>query len=334
MTERDSQYGHSASRTAMRVLIADDSRTSLAVLDKHIRAMGHGVMVARDGDEALRLYRDERPDLVLMDVIMPGQSGLEVARAMRQALPHEWIPIIFLSGRVEDRDVAEGIEAGGDDYLTKPVNPLVLRAKILAMQRIAAMRRELAEANRRLARLSTEDPLTGLANRRGFDGFLQRQWKSAARHGDRPLCLLMIDVDDFKAYNDRYGHQRGDECLQRIGRVIQDELKRGSDLAARYGGEEFVVVIPETPLRGGLAVAARIMRSLRREEMPHAGTRVRGDRVTVSIGAAAACPGPKVSPSDLLQAADLALYEAKEAGRDAIRSRRLDDTGGFAGDHR
>ena len=125
----------------------------------------------------------------------------------------------------------------------------------------------------------------------------------------------------------------GDATLKVFAGVLRSTC-RASDTVTRWGGEEFVVVIPETPLRSGLAVAARIMRSLRREEMPHAGTRVRGDRVTVSIGAAAACPGPKVSPSDLLQAADLALYEAKEAGRDAIRSRRLDDTGGFAGDHR
>ncbi len=312
-------------RTPMRVLVADDSRTSLAVLGRHIRAMGHAVLTARDGEQALAIYREERPDLVLMDVMMPGQDGLDVARAMRKSLPSEWIPILFLSARVEDRDIARGIEAGGDDYLTKPVNPLVLRAKILAMQRIAAMRRELAEANRQLARLSTEDPLTGLANRRRFDDFLQRQWKSAARHADRRLSLLMIDVDEFKSYNDRYGHLQGDECLRRIAAAIAGALKRGSDLAARYGGEEFAVVMPETPLRGAFAVAARIADAVRGQRTGHAANSLPHRQVTVSIGAATARPAAGSPPARLLEAADLALYRAKQGGRDRICGQRPAD---------
>lgn len=312
-------------RTPMRVLVADDSRTSLAVLGRHIRAMGHAVLTARDGEQALAIYREERPDLVLMDVMMPGQDGLDVARAMRKSLPSEWIPILFLSARVEDRDIARGVEAGGDDYLTKPVNPLVLRAKILAMQRIAAMRRELAEANRQLAQLSTEDPLTGLANRRRFDNFLQRQWKSAARHADRRLSLLMIDVDEFKSYNDRYGHLQGDECLRRIAAAITGALKRGSDLAARYGGEEFAVVMPETPLRGAFAVAARIADAVRGQRTGHAANSLPHRQVTVSIGAATARPAAGSPPARLLEAADLALYRAKQSGRDRICGQRPAD---------
>ncbi len=308
----------------MRVLVADDSPTSRRVVQTHIERMGHEVLVAEGGDQALEMFLDRRPDLVLLDVIMPGRSGFDIAREMRQSRRHDWIPIIFLSGMIKDQDIADGIDAGGDDYLTKPVNPVVLRAKMLAMQRISDMRHQLAEANRQLAHQSNHDALTQLANRRSLDEYLSKQWSSAVRHGSRPLSLVMLDVDYFKNYNDHYGHQAGDECLVRIAETLKANLQRGEDMAARFGGEEFIVILPETPIEGAVLVGERIRNDVRDLAIPHQHTRLDVKRVTVSVGVASTVPRSTLSLEQLLGLADKSLYEAKGAGRDCVRSRVLE----------
>lgn len=307
----------------MRVLVADDSPTSRRVLQLHIEKMGHEVIPATDGDEALKVFLEQRPDLVLLDVVMPGRSGFDIARDMRNERPDDWIPIIFLSGNVKDQDIADGIDAGGDDYLTKPANPVVLRAKMLAMQRISNMRHQLAEANRQLVHQSNHDALTQLANRRALDDYLAKQWASAVRHGSRPLSLVMLDVDYFKDYNDHYGHQAGDECLAAISQVLRKNLLRVEDMAARFGGEEFMIVLPETPLEGAVKVGERLRREVRDLGISHRYSRLDYKFITVSVGVASTIPRASLKLKQLIKMADHALYDAKGAGRDCVCSAML-----------
>ncbi len=314
----------------MKALVIEDTVTSATLICQLLEKMGLDPVHARDGQSGIEAFRKERPDVILLDIIMPGLDGFEVARQIR-ALEREgeWTPIIFLSARASDDDLAQGISVGGDDYLVKPVSEIVLKAKVRAMQRIAQMRyslllltRKLDEANRELTRLSAVDGLTGIANRRCFDETLQREWRRAARKGS-PISLLIADVDHFKEFNDGYGHQVGDECLKTVALVIAGRLRRPTDLAARYGGEEFVVVLPETDLEGALGVAETMRQAVEAEAIAHGFSSV-GKHVTISIGVASLVPGRDDESGfvALLKLADQALYRAKRAGRN--RSVRAD----------
>ena len=304
----------------MRILIADDSRTSRAALGDQLRAMGHAVMEAHEGAQAIQMFGADEPDLIVLDVDMPVMNGYETARRIRALSgDHEWIPIIFLSSNVQDKDVATGIEAGGDDYLAKPVSPVVLRAKINAMQRITDMRQrlvnlteELEGKNASLREESSHDSLTGIPNRRCFDAAFGQEWNHALRTG-KPLALLLADVDYFKRFNDTYGHQRGDECLKAVANAMRAAARRKVDLVARYGGEEFALLLPETPPVSALLVAGRVLEGLRAMRIPHEGSP--GGHVTMSIGVCATVPQAGQDPAELVKTADRALYDAKSKGR-------------------
>jgi diguanylate cyclase (GGDEF)-like protein len=304
----------------VRILIADDSRTLRAAISDQLRAMGHTVTEAQEGQHAIELFRSSPPDLVVLDVEMPVMDGYETARRIR-ALggDHEWIPIIFLSGNVQDKDVAAGIEAGGDDYLAKPVSPVVLRAKINAMQRITDMRQRLVDLTQELAGMnaslreeSSQDALTGIPNRRSFDAAFEQEWNHATRSG-KPLALLLADVDFFKKYNDTYGHQKGDECLKAVANTMRQAARRKVDMVARYGGEEFALLLPDTPPVSALLVAGRMLEGLRGLRLPHEGAPA--GHVTMSIGVCATVPQADQSAADLVKTSDRALYDAKSKGR-------------------
>jgi diguanylate cyclase (GGDEF)-like protein len=304
----------------MKILIVDDSPTIRAALRGLVDKMGHSVIEADDGSKALRVYQEDRPDLVLIDVVMPVMDGYEAARRMRQSRPDEWVPIIFLSSKEADQDLDRAIEAGGDDYLVKPVSFVVLNAKIRALQRIESTRtkllemsRELAAANRELEKLSRLDGLTGIANRRYFDSYLATEVKRASRER-QPLSLILADVDHFKAYNDCYGHQAGDECLQRVASALKSVGRRPADLAARYGGEEFAMVLPATALEGAVDVAKSLVRAIEGESIPHVKSGV-GPSISLSQGIASLIPGQDTKPENVIVLADQALYEAKQQGR-------------------
>lgn len=306
----------------MKVLVVDDARSNRLLMSHFIRAMGHTSVEAANGEEAVSIFAQERPDLVLMDVVMPGVDGFEATRRIRAMEGEDWVPVIFLSAQEDERDIATGIEAGGDDYLAKPVSQVVLSAKMRAMQRIAAMRsqlvsmsRELAATNQELARLAHSDGLTGIANRRYFDTYLARESARAARNRS-PLSIILADVDHFKAFNDCYGHQAGDDVLKRIAACLNSQLRRPADLVARYGGEEFVVVLPETNRSGGLRVAEMLRAAVEELAIPHTRSSV-GPHVTLSLGMTCAS-GPPIKPGQLLAEADQALYSAKHAGRNRI----------------
>lgn len=310
----------------MKALIIEDTLTSATLVCHQLGKMGLETVHARDGESGIELFKAERPDLILLDIIMPGLDGFEVARRIRQLEKDgEWTPIIFLTARTGDEDLERGIEVGGDDYLIKPVSEIVLKAKVRAMQRIAQMRysllvltRKLDEANRELTRLSTADGLTGIANRRRFDETLLKEWRRCARE-ERPLSLLLIDVDFFKPFNDNYGHQVGDECLKAVARTLAQTLHRPSDLAARYGGEEFGVILPGTDEQGALAVAESLREAVQQLGITHRFSDV-AQVVTISIGLACMTPqrGNESGFIRLLKEADEALYQAKTGGRNRI----------------
>jgi diguanylate cyclase (GGDEF)-like protein len=268
----------------------------------------------------LKSYGQDRPDLVLIDVVMPVMDGYEAARQMRQSRPDEWVPIIFLSSKEADQDLDRAIEAGGDDYLVKPVSYVVLNAKIRALQRIESTRaklletsRELAAANRELENLSRQDGLTGIANRRYFDSYLLAELKRALRE-HQPISLILADVDDFKAYNDCYGHQAGDDCLRRIASALKVVGRRPADLVARYGGEEFAMVLPVTTMDGAVDVAKALARAIEEMSIPHARSGV-SSSVSLSQGIASLIPAQDTTPENLIELADQALYQAKQQGR-------------------
>lgn len=304
----------------MKVLIVDDSPTIRTALRGLVEKMGHSVIEVEDGREALQSYRRDKPDLVLIDVMMPVMDGYEAARQMREIRPDEWVPIIFLSSKEADQDLDRAIEAGGDDYLVKPVSFVVLNAKIRALQRIESTRvklletsRELAAANRELENLSRQDSLTGIANRRYFDSYLLTEIKRASRDRE-PLSLILADVDNFKAFNDCYGHQAGDDCLRHVATALKSVGKRPADLAARYGGEEFAIVLPGTTVEGAVDVAKSLVRAIEGMSIPHARSGV-SNTVSLSQGIASMIPVHDTKPESIIELADQALYQAKQQGR-------------------
>ena len=307
----------------MKTLVIEDSKSTLKLLCGYIEKMGITPVSAETGAKGIDLFLAERPDLVLLDIIMPDLNGFDVARQIRQLeLPGEWTPIIFLSSLTKDKDIEAGIAAGGDDYLLKPVSEIVLGAKIRAMQRIIQMRqsllvlaRKLDTANQELKRLTSLDGLTGIANRRHFDAILEREWRRAMREGGE-IAVLMCDIDYFKQYNDLYGHQRGDECLCQVAKMLNEAMDRGGDMVARYGGEEFVAILPNTSLRGAAYVADEMRLAISNLGIKHGGSP--HGFVTVSFGVSSAVAMPETDPQEVVGAADQALSKAKHGGRNRV----------------
>ena len=308
----------------LKVMVVEDSKVTMKALCNYLKRMGvSNPLTAETGAEAIALFRKHRPDIVLLDAILPDIDGFDIAkqyRAMEKG--DEWAAIIFLTSMDKDEDVARGIEAGGDDYLLKPISEVVLKAKINAMRRLVEMQRALVDvtqelnvANKELQRLSTTDGLTGLSNRRFFDEVSLREWRRCERM-KKPMAIVMVDVDHFKKYNDTYGHQGGDECLKSVAAQIARAAPRASDLAARYGGEEFVLVLGETTVDGAKWVANHIRQHVADLNMPHSASSI--GHVSVSCGVASLLPIEGMSFDDLLKTADEALYKAKEQGRNTV----------------
>jgi len=297
----------------MKILLVEDSATLRFAMRNYIIDAGHEPLLARSGEEALQLLENTPVDMIIMDVEMPGLNGFETTRLIREWLAGHWIPIIFVTGLNEDENYREGIEAGGDDYLIKPVSFMIIKAKIRAMERIAEMRDQLSQLNSELEALSQLDSLTHIYNRRTFNELAQQQWALAKRH-QQPISALMIDVDHFKLFNDHYGHPAGDTCLKKVTQAIKSCLHRSADILGRYGGEEFIVLLPETDAKGAMRVAQAIGEAIE-------GTQIRHDvspssnLVTASIGGATCLRTTGHDLEELIKNADRALYKAKRAGR-------------------
>lgn len=306
----------------MKILVADDSRLIRQIVTECLKYSEHDVVYAENGFECVQYITHNSVDLILMDVEMPQLNGFEATKAIRELKKDDWFPIIFLTTRDDDTAYANGIMAGGDAYLLKPINPSRLQYTIVAMERIYRMRQKLKQAQQELQKLNQElqhlslyDQLTGLANRRHFDNTLTQQF-ALARRNKSPLCLIICDVDFFKIYNDSYGHQQGDGCLSKVGSILQSWARRPTDLACRYGGEEFAVILPDTPLQVAKTVAENIRHAIFEQAIPHAGSKV-ADRVTMSLGVAI-YNGQYQQPKELITAADDALYKAKQRGRNRV----------------
>lgn len=274
-------------------------------------------------------------DLILLDLSLSDGQGLDTFREIHHAFPN--IPLIILSGNTDERLALEAMQEGAQDFLVKGrFDSTVLSRSIqYAMERqnqrleleyknlaLKSLSQQLAVANRELERLAAVDGLTHVYNRRRFDEVFLAEWNRLLRE-EKPLSLIMCDVDYFKAYNDTYGHQEGDLCLEKIAQAIAKVAKRPADCVARYGGEEFIVVLPNTDLIGATHVAEAIRTVVHDLNIPHATSSV-SNRVTLSLGAACQIPNDKIAPSLLIEAADRAMYAAKESGRDRIQIHHSD----------
>ncbi|WP_050778693.1 GGDEF domain-containing response regulator [Vibrio orientalis] len=303
----------------MKILLVDDVQMERIQLAIRLKQLGHTVEMADSGHRALELYHDFEPDLILLDVSMPDMNGFEVSAQIRKQYP-EWVPIIFLSSHNEPSMIANAIEAGGDDYLIKPVDKIVLNSKLIAMQRIAFMRRELkqksaalAKANQELEQLAQEDGLTKVKNRRFVDQKLQEMILLHGRH-ELPLSVILLDVDKFKLFNDNYGHIEGDKCLILLAELLTKLFVRSGEVVGRYGGEEFVVILGYTDQEKAIKDASRIQSALTEASIPHEYSEV-ADIVTVSQGVFTTIPSGKESIEQIYELVDKQLYQAKLAGR-------------------
>lgn len=291
------------------VLVADDDGVTRAMVTAWLRGAGFDVVAARDGDEALRVASDQQPDLLLVDVTMPGLDGYAVCRAIQaaSAVPP---PVIFLTAHATTTARVAGLDAGAVDYIVKPFEQSELLARVRAALRTKAVRDGFVEQ-------ATRDGLTGLLNRREIDLRADAAVKLAARHG-RSLSCLMADLDNFKPINDRFGHAAGDDVLQEAARRILSAC-RVSDVVGRYGGEEFLVLLPETDAEDAVTTGDKLRRVLSERPVQLEDLTI---PVTASIGVATL--GANMEAADLYEAADQALYRAKQLGRNRTEFHRHD----------
>lgn len=330
----------------MSILIIDDSRHIRIQLKHFLNLGGYAdLLFAESALEAFNILGISHPvgsaegvDLILMDITMPEIQGIEACLKIKTTEHAMNIPIIMVTADTSPETLNAAFKAGAMDYITKPVNKAELLARVNSALKLKhemdcrkARERELLEltklleetnkklqdANEMLLRLSITDGLTGIPNRRCFEEFLAKTWQQASRHL-RPLSLLMLDIDFFKAYNDTYGHQCGDECLKRVAEALSESLRRSSDMIARYGGEEFVALLPETEIEGAVKVADLMREKIADLKIKHAGSKV-SEYVTLSVGAASMIPAYHSKPEDLIALADKALYRAKSEGRNRLK---------------
>lgn len=293
-----------------RILIIDDQPLEIRLLAESLKA-SYEIILATDGQAGLkRAISVPAPDIILLDVVMQGLDGLEVCRRLKAEPSTRNIPVIFISSLSGDADETQGLEAGAVDFINKPFRLPVVLARI----------RTHLELKRRgdvLESLSYLDGLTGIPNRRRFDASLEIEWRRALRN-NRPVSLILVDIDWFKSYNDAYGHIAGDICLTQVARMLAGQVKRPSDLVARLGGEEFGVLLPETGEEGAHNMAAAMLRAVSDMDVVHEGSDL--GKVTVSLGVATCVPWEGLSLLQLLSVADQMLYAAKGAGRNQVKT--------------
>ncbi|MDQ1583132.1 MAG: hypothetical protein QOF36_1186 [Microbacteriaceae bacterium] len=298
----------------MRVLVADDDRVSLLVAKAVVENAGHECIVAEDGTIAWHRYQKYRPNAVITDLMMPGLDGLALCRAIRSAESDSYTYLVLLTSRGDRADVLAGMEAGADDYVTKPLDPFTLQTRLLVADRVTSLHSELAGFRRALAAQARTDPLTGLRNRLTMNDDLEFLHSSSERYGN-DYCVAMCDIDEFKSYNDLYGHQAGDVAIKAVAATLASK-HRDTDVVYRYGGEEFLVLLPNQSWTGAAAALERTRAAVFELGIPHAGSST--GMLTISVGVSANIAGHRVSSERLIREADDALYEAKAEGRNAV----------------
>ncbi|MDO9140928.1 MAG: diguanylate cyclase [Methylobacter sp.] len=292
-----------------RVLIVDDEKFNRQMLSELLLPY-YDVFLAKDGEQAIALANAEpQPDLILLDVVMPGMDGYEVLRRLRSDERTCNIAVMFVTGMSDEDDETKGLDMGAVDYVLKPFRSAVVRARVRNHMSYIWQRKQL-ELDAFI------DGLTGIPNRRQFDQAVDTEWRRANRHGT-PLSLAMVDVDYFKPYNDTYGHGAGDEALRQIAKAMSQALNRSSELVARYGGEEFVLLLPEVEPDEAVKIAERVRLAVAALGLPHEESSA-APFVTISIGGVSLIPSPHTPVAEMLTRADKQLYLAKQAGRNRV----------------
>jgi len=292
------------------VLAIDDVPANLKLLGE-ILQQEYRFLVATSGAAGLEIATSKQPDLILLDVMMPEMDGYEVCNRLKANPLTQSIPVIFITALKEETDETRGLEIGAIDYVTKPFSPSIVRIRV-------RNHLELKRYHDLLESQAVTDGLTGIANRRQFDKWLDREWRLAIRR-QSPISLILGDIDCFKLFNDHYGHPEGDECLKAVAKALAAGLRRPSELLARYGGEEFACILPDTDLAGATHFAGNLLEQVRGLKMRHDKSFVT-DIVTMSLGAATMSPALGDGQEILIQRADEQLYAAKKAGRNQVAS--------------
>lgn len=289
------------------VLVVDDEKANLLYLN-HILSADYIIYTARDAGEAIERANENHPDLILLDIIMPGMDGYDTLIALKELETTKDIPVIFITGLGGSEDELKGLDLGAEDYITKPFSDAIVKVRV---------RNQIKMVNqmRAIERLSLIDQLTEIANRRNFNQQMDMEWRRAIRY-KLPISVMMIDVDRFKLYNDTYGHQQGDVVLQTVAKTLKQTLRRAADFAARWGGEEFAVLLPMTDMKDALMIAEVIRENI--ENIVILCNDGASAGVTVSIGVNAIIPAQNDSVEEFIFKADKALYTAKETGRNRV----------------
>jgi len=304
-----------------KILIVDDSRFNLEVLSRILLAVAdtddpehpqYTMIRASSGSEAIEKALAEKPDLILLDIIMPGMSGFDVLAILKETEELRGIPVIIISGLADENDEEKGLSLGAVDYITKPFKNSIVIARVKTHLKIVSQMRTIE-------RLSIIDQLTNIPNRRYFDNRIATEWKRTIRE-KVDISVLMIDVDHFKKFNDTYGHQQGDVVLKEVAATIKATVKRPTDIVARWGGEEFVVLLINTELDGAMIVAEQIRQGVENLKVHNINDPDVPLHVEVSIGAASMAPVAESLMEELVGDADKALYTAKETGRNKVCS--------------
>jgi len=317
------------------VLLIDDEEAILAGISYVLEKNGYRVVTANGGEQGLEVFKKENLQMVITDFVMDGIGGLEVLKQVKEIEPETMV--VIMTGHGEMDSSIEALRLGASDYLLKPCKEEELLFRVtrcfekLQMLNDAKktneklkksvikhqeLEKSLRASNKQLELLSTLDGLTGIANRRTFEKFLEREWKSSMRH-TQPATAIMMDIDFFKLYNDTYGHQAGDDCLKKVARTIEKSLRRPGDLVARYGGEEFVAILSDTSQKGAFSLAEKVRASVEALEIPHQASPV-NKFVTISLGVASRVPERGDASSILISEADQSLYKAKQEGRNRV----------------
>ncbi|WP_088330011.1 diguanylate cyclase [Lacimicrobium sp. SS2-24] len=291
-----------------QILIIDDETDNLMILSDILRNQAD-ILLAKNAQQGIRKATELKPDLILLDVVMPGMDGFEVMTMLQRDPATSDIPVIFITALGDIQHEERGFQLGACDYIQKPFHTTIVLARI-------RLHLELVRQRRMLEQLANIDPLTGIANRRRYEDVLKKAWRVALRR-QNPLSLVLVDIDNFKHYNDHFGHAAGDRVLQKVAGTLNERLQRPGDLVARFGGEEFIILLPDNPKQGAIDVMEHCRQAIEKmplDEFNHADI----GNITVSIGGYTCHPEVDINPQDAIKMADDMLYMAKHKGKNRI----------------